>query len=213
MRANLDQGGEHLQSAANGLNSFLDSEDTSADGGPADSKRTLVIPNHLQLYGAFRDYVQHEDSLTNNRLNWNFTIQGFLFFSWVYCLQKLADLKVALVNLGLKQGDPNYVALNNFAHDTHKAMLIIGCLGFSISTSIFLGAFGAQRAIGKIEKKWLSQNPEYKPKPGKSDTNGPDLPGLIGGGSPLAHWLGFGAPIAIPVVFVVAWFFLLILRF
>jgi hypothetical protein len=33
----------------------------------------------VEHYKLFRDYIEHEDGLVNQRLLWNINIQGFLF--------------------------------------------------------------------------------------------------------------------------------------
>src|SRR5437879_8379854 len=43
------------------------------------------------LYRIFRTYVEHEDDLINQRQTWNLTIQGFLFASYAFSLQKLVE--------------------------------------------------------------------------------------------------------------------------
>lgn len=52
----------------------------------------------LRVYATYRAYVQHEDDLTNNRLNWNFTIQGFLFAAYSFSLQKIAEVRADMLN-------------------------------------------------------------------------------------------------------------------
>ena len=53
--------------------------------------------SHHEHYAIFRDYLKHEDNLINNRLNWNFTIQGFLFASYTFTIQKIAEIKSDLL--------------------------------------------------------------------------------------------------------------------
>lgn len=160
---------------------------------------------HLQLYGAFRDYSKHEDDLTNNRLNWNFTIQGFLFFSWAYCLQKLIDLRIAAnaTKAVAKAVSTPPTDLQNAIRDLQLAMVVIGGVGLAVSLLVFLGACGAQIAILKIRS-------QYQPPTEDSNTHETHLPGLIGGGSDLAHFLGVVGPLFIPIIFALAWLILLL---
>jgi hypothetical protein len=181
---------------------------------------------HLKLYAAFRDYTKHEDNLTNNRLNWNFTIQGFLFFSWAYGLQKLVDLKIEVARLNLANSLPEKIkadtlqSLGSAIQGVQHAMTVLGFAGFSVSALILFGALAAQIAIRKIEHKWLTEHIEYRPNTPwhkwydpnsqrKRNTHGPHLAGVVGGGSLTAHVLGFSAPLLIPLVFMAAWWILL----
>jgi hypothetical protein len=50
----------------------------------------------IDLHRIFRDYVKHEDDLINQRLNWNFYIQGFLLGAFAFAFQKTAELWNAL---------------------------------------------------------------------------------------------------------------------
>src|SRR5262249_24622108 len=72
----------------------------SVEIGPAERSAYSEIERHLKLYSAFRDYVKHEDDLTNNRLNWNFTIQGFLFAAYSFSVQKIVEVRGTLFTKG-----------------------------------------------------------------------------------------------------------------
>lgn len=223
----------HLQPAAIGLNVPLAKQESAAV--PASSKAAEgPTKEHLELYCVFRDYLKHEDNLINNRLNWNFTIQGFLFFSWAYCFQKAVDLEIALAAKDLAA--ESAAKLTSALREIHAAMMAIGCAGFIVTLLVFFAALGAELAINNICGKWNKDHPEYAHGPelsgdarsvrklvalfrsirhgkldAKHDTHEPHLPGIIGGGRRGAHVLGFGAPIAIPIFFMAAWVLLTIL--
>src|SRR5271154_2261501 len=40
-----------------------------------------------ETYQIFREYLQHEDELANNRLSWMLTIHGFLYASYAFTVQ------------------------------------------------------------------------------------------------------------------------------
>ena len=44
-------------------------------------------------FKVFREYRICEQNLLNQRITWNLTIQGFLFATLGFCVQKLAELK------------------------------------------------------------------------------------------------------------------------
>lgn len=162
---------------------------------------------HRQLYSVFRDYIKHEDDLINYRLNWNFTIQGFLFAACSFTLQKVADLKIVVATKTVQESArPD---LQRAMQILKRSIYVMGGLGISVSVLIFVGAFAAFLASKAIEEKWLDGHEEYRWHPGKAHSHGRHLPGVAGGGNCKAPKLGFGAPLAIPVFFVGAWLILL----
>ena len=162
---------------------------------------------HLSLYGVFRDYVKHEDDLINSRLNWNFTIQGFLFAAYGFCMQKVADVRTHIAEPTFPQA-----AAMGSIRELRELMVVIALVGFFISVFVWIGVKAAQIALKELEDKWLAQHREYKTSAAPK-THGPDLPGIIGGGSPSAHNWGHLAPIALPASFAATWAILLYLQF
>lgn len=200
-RSHLDRVRAQLESAVTELSALIgpagESEESSA------SRNTEVSIKDLTLYSAFRDYVKHEDDLTGGRLNWNLAIQGFLFLSWTYCLQKVVDLKIALAP---REPIPtqSQVALMNAIDNVEKAMRFIGWTGIAINLVILFGALGAQFAIRAIDVKWREGN--------NASVCGGHLPRIIGGGRMKAHILGAAAVFVVPFVFIAAWVMLLSTR-
>src|SRR5580658_9768416 len=80
-RNSLDQVRTQLETAMAGLSALLGGSGTG--GGGAASQ----VPKHVH-YKLFRDYIEHEDSLINQRLLWNINIQGFLFAAYGLSVQK-----------------------------------------------------------------------------------------------------------------------------
>lgn len=163
----------------------------------------LKIHEHFKI---FRDYVEHEDGLINNRLTWNTTIQAFLFTVYGFSVQKLADIHA-------KPGTQDI---------TEKALFwltfVLPVFGGGISYLTYKGVMAAQRAIENLEQQWDEiVKCEYP-------TENPGLlPKLIGGGSTkvaafhdelhaselkrhhvVVNW-GFTAPKRFPRFFEVAW--------
>jgi hypothetical protein len=52
------------------------------------------LPTKLQYFKLFRAYRLREHDLLNHRLTWYLTIQGFLFVTYGYCVQKPAEIEV-----------------------------------------------------------------------------------------------------------------------
>jgi len=161
-----------------------------------------------QHYEIFRDYVKHEDDLINHRLNWNFTIQGFLFAAYTLSMQKIAELKIAV----LAHSHPQ-MALSLFNSSTlglrelRIAMLMVALVGLFVSFGVYLSVSAARMAIDEVTEKWNSLYSDYQPNPerGKPHCHGLYLPGIIGGGRLMAHKLGFYAPRWLSLGFIAAW--------
>jgi|SRR5271165_455210 len=175
-------------------------------------------------YKIFRDYVEHEGVLINNRLSWNFTIQSFLFATYGICLQKLLthgqDQEVAAIRTLL----------------TRFTYYLIPTVGLLVAALSLLGTWAARKAIRQLERDWnwiFLRVPNHPPT-GDSPLKRiwrvlkqrgdrtyeeavkralrearPFLPKLTGGGDPTAHFWGFWAPLVVPVVFLAAWLTLL----
>ena len=159
---------------------------------PTSSKLSI-----FQHFTIFRNYVDHEDDLINNRLLWNINIQGFLFATYGFSLQKLAEVQ-------MKQGTE--IA-------TTKALYwLVGTLpifGIIMSVTSYKGVQAAQIAITNLNQQWK----EIVEIHYRAD----DLmvPKLIGGGCPAAdqsgaqsqkaHDWGFRAPKWFPWICAAAW--------
>jgi len=163
---------------------------------------------HLQVYSAFRDYVKHEDNLINNRLSWNFTIQGFLFTAYAFAFQKTAELWNVLSH----RNDKPALDLSRIVHslaDLHAVLLVLASVGMLVSVVIFFSVRAADVAIKALDEKWRERNLQHEAVPGGSGSSGNDpfgLPGLTGGGTPLdTHKRGFKAAQFLPWITVLAW--------
>jgi len=177
---------------------------------PHDSRK----PSHLELFNTFRDYVKHEDDLINNRLNWNFTIQGFLFAAYYFPLQKIADVNLEFAKGSLRPELLAVLNLQGTVRELRIVMVTVAAVALLVSLAICFSVWAARAAITKVEARWHDLYPEYGPSPNKTDTHGSPkdvfpFPGLIGGGNPKAHSAGFQAPLFLPIFFVLGWSFLL----
>jgi hypothetical protein len=156
-----------------------------------DASSKLPIQEHYKL---FRDYVEHEDSLIDHRLLWNINIQGFLFATYGFSVQKLAEVQI-------HSGAQEIIG----AQALYWLIGVLPFFGIAVSVWSFLGVIAAQDAIASLTKQWEEIEGEYR-KRGSTLA----LPKLIGGGDLKAHKWGFLAPKSFPWVFVAAWALLLI---
>lgn len=158
-------------------------------------------PTIIALYGAYRQYLNHEHNLINHRLSWNFTIQGFLFTSYAFVLNKAADVRVALAQNTIVRAD----LLKAPLHDLQVLLLVIGVVGVAVSFFIHHSVTGAVRAMNKLTERWSNEK-----FPGGSvlladAATAAGLPHISGGGDPEALALGFRAPAILSFVFMAAW--------
>ncbi len=186
--------------------------------------------SEVARYKIFRDYLKHEDDLINNRLSWNFTIQGFLFAAYVFSLQKIADIRLGLLNNSVVTERIKQLKVLHTLYDLQLFLVIVAALGVSVSFLVYLSVSAARLAIQSLEEKWCEAArswPKALSKLARADrrklvreslsagarTHGPapqHLPGLTGGGHPVALVLGFVAPNVLPLVLTFVWAFLLV---
>ncbi len=171
---------EELASTLAALRTVVGADNTAAGPVP------LQLKAH-EHYRLFRDYIQHEDDLINNRLLWNINVQGFLFATFGLAVQRIYEAA---------QPAPAPVLL-------HAIITILPVFGISVSTLSLVSVRAAEEAIQSLRGHWekiLVNYPEAKPY----------LPGIIGGGLDSSHKSGLRAPFVVPIVFMAAWFFLLV---
>ena len=136
--ARLGVDSDALQTNANELNALV------GNPGAVVAARYSTLPIH-ELYKIFRDYVEHEDTLVNNRLLWNINIQGFLFATYGFTIQKLAEVQ-AIRNQEIVVGTGT-VAMRCL-------IVFLPVLGISISYLSWKGVKAAQNAIARLEGEW-----------------------------------------------------------
>jgi hypothetical protein len=154
---------------------------------------------HLECYKFCHDKLCSENELTNNRLSWNFTIQGFLFAAYALTLQTLGNIKIKMAEM---QPGPAKVSLTDAIAVLAEINSWIPWTGILVSAFIVIGAFAAQLAILSTRKKFHEQHPYHKYE--NFTMHGTHFPGVTGGGNVLAHALGT-VPLGIPLVFIFIW--------
>ena len=211
-QSHLDNVRKQLESVVGELNTLLGKDGSGAVAGGSASSQ---FPKHIH-FKIFRDYIEHEDELVNQRLLWNINIQGFLFASYGFSVQKLAEVQVtqklaeAQAHLVLTPETTGITALRWF-------MVILPLFGIFISVLSFKGVRAAQYAIRRLSRDWEKAVNERLLFP----LDDPLLPGMIGGGykkgenpdeggENQTHIWGFLAPLWFPRIFIAAWLFVLI---
>jgi hypothetical protein len=158
-------------------------------------------PTIIDLYKAYRQYLDHEHNLINHRLSWNFTIQGFLFTSYAFVANKAADVRVALAQSTMVRAD----LLKAPLHDLQILLLVIGVVGIAVSFFIHYSVTGAVRAMNKLTQRWSKENFPGGTVLLSDAAASAGLPEISGGGDPEALALGFRAPAILSFVFMAAW--------
>jgi hypothetical protein len=160
------------------------------------------LPLH-QHFKIFRDYIEHEDGLIDKRLLWNINIQGFLFATYGFSLQKLAEVEAGSKWHG---ATPEMIG----AKALYWLIFVLPFLGIFISVYSFKGVRAAQHAIRKLKADWGDAKNQHM------GNSLPALPGITGGGYESrpdkddAHKAGFKAPLMFPLIFITVWFALLL---
>jgi hypothetical protein len=162
--------------------------------------------SHLELYRLYRSYLEHEDELIHQRQTWSLTIQGFLFATFGFSVQKLAEIQSRLVTDPACSGLTLEKCVAKFPNDIGLEALvhILPFVGFGVSLFAWLSIEAARMAIEQLRNSWKSY---------RSNNGGlPNLPMIVGGGSRTAKVFGFFAPRLISFVFMGAWWYLLLYR-
>jgi hypothetical protein len=174
----------YLELLASGIRAL-----TGGDGSLAQPP-ALPIHEHYKIY---RAYVEHEDVLINNRQMWNITIQGFLFATYGFSVQKLTEILAVPRSGGPGPDVSKLIALK-------WIIWVLPFFGAAISIVSWMGVNAARRAIDKLTIEWAGIEKPLHPK----------LPSLTGGGADTTHKSGFLAPRWFPWFFVFAWLLLIL---
>ena len=137
----------------------------------------------LDFYKLIRSRLEHEDGLIVNRLSWLVASQSFLFTAYAIVLNGLA-------------GPPGSQAMA----DRQICLLrLIPIVGIAAAALIYAGILAAIRAMAWLRASFRARIPEE-----------------AAAGLPSIHTpsrirrLGLAAPIVLPVVFLLAWLYLLV---
>ena len=125
--------------------------------------------------------LEHEDSLTINRLSWLVASQSFLFTAYAIVLNGLPLARNPFV--ALRQGE---------------MLRLVPALGLATSGLIYLGLLAGLRVTLALRRALREKRP-------RADEARPPLPG-----SALTHALGLAAPLLLPLIFFAAWALLLL---
>jgi hypothetical protein len=152
----------------------------------------------LEYFNLFRAYRIREHDILNHRLTWSLTIQGFLFVTYGYCVQKLAELQTG------ENSANEFLVSYNYAVDQLKLMIIyvIPLVGIVLSIVLCFAVVTNYRVLFRLEREWNEKikRPE------------PYVPNPSGAGISWAH-LAVIPPLFITLILLASWLLLLITGF
>jgi hypothetical protein len=125
-----------------------------------------------ERYKLFREYVEHEDALINNRLTWLITIHGFLYAAYALSVGKYVEVRERMVSSCASVGRGTaafYDCLSERITYSSYADIIFLCLaicaiGVVICIVASVSIDGAKRAIDGIYNIFHSEFPVTKIK-------------------------------------------------
>jgi hypothetical protein len=176
------------------------------------------LGSQLARYSKFREYVQHEDNLINNRMTWMLAIQGFLYAAYGFSVQK--KLEVAAF---MRAEDRLYVEDSSFGSrevpltlqdlaDTMVELQVfvvsMALVGIVISACVLLSIHAAIRASDHVDALFRREFGQAAGQGYVELRGGTEMvrfPGLTGGGQERNVVLGFIAAHGIPVAVIASW--------
>ncbi|CAH0341927.1 hypothetical protein [Rhizobium sp. CECT 9324] len=100
-----------------------------------------VHPDHrIRYYEYYRAEIEREDTITNQRIVWSLTFQGFL-------------INALAVLVGLPWGAPNVFFAARLC-----AMVAVGVIGCSVSLISLTGILASRQSIRQATKEWNLRN-------------------------------------------------------
>ena len=144
----------------------------------------------MELHRVYRDYIQHEDGLINNRVGWFIQLHSFLIASYGIVI-------AALVGSFFPERVPDRIGLWEPQLVCCLLLVGIGLIGLESSESARKSIQAANDAIAQLKEQWLGL-------PLPSDARD-ELPPLTGGGSEAAESEGAWFHLKLPIKLRMLW--------
>lgn len=153
----------------------------------------------LTYYERIRAYVAHEDDLTNARLTWSLTTQGFLFATFGFVLGKMLDFATQ----PLKPGAPPLGRLFGYLVAFE---VVVACVGVLIGLCSLWAVRASHNSIQALQKIAHFHGPlAIRGKPGEITAQALLIPNVIGGGAGPLPTLGGNYQLLLPLLTALAW--------
>lgn len=167
------------------------------DVAPAGVATVGYVLTKREYFDVFRAYRIREHDLLNQRLTWNLTIQGFLFVTYGYCVQKLAEIQVGENGVHLDLVEKSHAMIQ-----LREMVRVVPPVGLLLSIVLGFAVLSAYAALKRLRKDWnekLEHLEPYLPNPAGADVAALTRFGII-------------TPISIPIIFTGAWLAILLWR-
>ena len=172
-------------------------------------------------YQVFREYLQHEDRLANNRLSWMLSIHGFLYASYAFTIQTKIQVAQRISSDLLTSGADSAGHAGSYPvsfliasiWQVDSVIFLICFVGFFISLVALrsIGAAGkANETILKVFEKQFGVQPAFGVPKTVLVANKLILPTIAGGGDHQNIPRGFLSARWIPVFLMSGWVFSLL---
>jgi len=210
---------------------------TTSDGLPerdGPRPKTFSGPLHLgsppsdtyplldtEIYRIFREYLQHEDGLANNRLSWMLTIHGFLYASYAFTIQTKIQIAQRISSDLLTSGADSAGHAGSYPvsfliasiWQVDSVIFLICLVGFFISLVALVSIRAAGKAnetILKVFEKQFGVQSAFGAPETVLVANKLILPTIAGGGDHQNIPRGFLSAAWIPVFLMSGWVFSLL---
>jgi hypothetical protein len=118
---------------------------------------TAPAPDLWRLFSIYRDYVEHEDSLINQRVTWFLATQALFFYIYgFFLLERIKPRAGGLSSFDFT--DVQGLLKTPFFHPSINFDLLMPCIicyfGFFASLRSYQSIMMGHRAIGRLREKW-----------------------------------------------------------
>jgi hypothetical protein len=151
-----------------------------------------------EIYSIFREYIQHEDNLINQRTIWLMSVQSFLIATFGFSYQKKFEI-VSNALFKLKTFPPAFCTSLVF-YDIFLLSLVVIGVGTSWVAIKSVGA--AVNSLNKMQEDW---NDPHRADLKEVMNYCLHLPNLTGGGHKKASEEGIKFARGLPVFFLILW--------
>jgi hypothetical protein len=181
---------------------------------PQPDKAASPFGGALERWKLYRAYLQHEDELIHQRLNWMLLLQGFFFAAYASMysgllgssLAKAADCQPPWTACQATPQTMSPVIQSLFPHlflSMRTFSYVLPILGYLVALFSLFGVRAARSAIEELEAQW---NEECIPGPnGESLLLYREFPLITGGGASHVQEMDSPLPFGIPIVLSGGW--------
>ena len=188
----------------------------------------------IERWRLYREYLQHEDDLIHQRLNWMLLLQGFLFAAYASMYSGLlasplikndpssppsglqhitltsAPVLSSLSASMMQSGEVSSLISHSFPNLLQTILafsFVLPVLGYLVGLFSLFGVQAARHAIKELEARWKSEClPVNTPNNAQPNSLVCDrFPGITGGGKRYVDEMDSPLPFGIPIVLCLGW--------